>query len=90
MIHTITLKALRPGLPKIAAALSSRLDRYLVTKRGKPVMVLLNPEDLEGLLETIEILSDRTALKRIRRAWHAARTGKTESLAAIRQRLERV
>jgi antitoxin YefM len=90
MLYTIALKALRPDLPKVADAVASKFDRYIVTKRGQPVMVLVNPEDFEGLLETIEILSDRSALKRIRKARKEARSGKTISLEALRRRLERV
>ena len=90
MTHTITLKDLRPGLPRVADAVESKFDRYVVTKRGHPVMVLINPEDFDGLLETIEILSDKSALKRIRTARKQAKTGKTISLDALRSRLERV
>ena len=90
MTRTITLKALRPGLPKVADAVAANFDRYIVTKRGNPVMVLMNPEDYEGLIETIEILSDRSALKRIRQARKEAKAGKTVSLEALRHRLERV
>ncbi len=90
MTHTITLKALRPGLPKVADAVESKYDRYVVTKRGHPVMVLVNPEDFEGLLETIEILSDKSAVKRIRAARKQAKAGKTVSLEALRSRLESV
>jgi antitoxin YefM len=89
MTRTITLKALRPELPRVADAIESRLDRYVVTRRGQPVMMLISPEDYEGLLETIEILSDKGAAKRIRKAWKEARAGKTISLAALRKRLER-
>ncbi|MFA6316110.1 MAG: type II toxin-antitoxin system Phd/YefM family antitoxin [Elusimicrobiota bacterium] len=89
MTHTIPLKALRPGLPKVAIAVATKFDRYIVTKRGLPVMVLMNPEDYEGLLETIEILSDRTAIKRIRQSRKEAKAGKTISLEALRNRLER-
>ncbi|MBI3291959.1 MAG: type II toxin-antitoxin system Phd/YefM family antitoxin [Elusimicrobia bacterium] len=88
MTRTIALKALRPELPRVADAIESRLDRYIVTRRGQPVMVLMHPEDFEGLLETIEILSDRSALKRIRQAWKEAKTGKTISLETLRHRLE--
>jgi len=90
MIRTITLKALRPGLPKVANAIASKYDRYIVTKRGNPVMMLINPEDFDGLLETIEILSDKTALKRIRKARKEAEAGKTVTLADLRHRLERI
>ncbi len=90
MTHTITLKALRPGLPKVANAVASKYDRYIVTKRGNPVMMLISPEDFDGLLETIEILSDKTALKRIKKARKEAQAGKTTSLADLKRRLERV
>ncbi len=90
MLRTITLKALRPELPKVAHAIESEFDRYIVTKRGHPIMMLVNPEDFEGLLETIEILSDPSALKRIRKSWKESRTGKTVSLEDLQHRLERV
>ncbi len=90
MTRTITLKALRPGLPQVASAVQSGFDRYIVTRRGQPIMMLINPEDYEGLLETIDILSDKKALKRIRKAWQQAKIGKTISLQALRRRLEHV
>lgn len=90
MMKTITLKALRPGLPQVADSVEAKLDRYIVTRRGHPVMMLISPEDYEGLLETIEILSDKTAVKRIRKSWKDARAGKTVSLDALRLRLEGV
>ena len=90
MTRTITLKELRPALPRVATAVAEMMDRFIVTRRGKPVMTILSPEDFEGLIETIEILSDRKAAKRIRRSLEEARNGKTRSLTDIRSRLERV
>ena len=55
MVNTITLKELRPELPAIIKKIDSRLDRYVVTRRGKPVAVMISPDDYEGLLETVEI-----------------------------------
>ena len=88
MIRTITLKALRPELPHVADSVESKLDRYIVTRHGQPVMMLISPEDYEGLLETIDILSDKSAAKRIRKSWREARTGKTVSLESLRRKLE--
>jgi len=90
MTRTITLKALRPELPQVADAIESKLDRYIVTRHGQPVMILISPEDYEGLLETIEILSDKAAVKRILKSRKEARAGKTISLEALRRRLEGV
>lgn len=88
MTKTMTLKALRPELGHVADAVEANLDRCIVTRRGQPVMVILSPEDYEGMLETIEVLSDKAALKRIRKSWKEARAGKTVSLSALRRRIE--
>ena len=90
MNRTITLKELRPELPKVAMAISEKLDRYTITKRGQPVIIMISPDDYEGLIETIEILEDRSALKRIKNARKDAMAGKTVSLEALQKRLESV
>lgn len=90
MTRTITLKALRPELPRVADAIESKLDRYIVTRHGQPVMMLISPEDYEGLLETIEILADKSAARRIRKSWKEARGGRTISLEALSRRIEGV
>jgi prevent-host-death family protein len=57
-----------------------------VTKHGRPVMTLLSVDQFEGMLETIEILSDQVFAKRLRKSIEQAKTGKLVSLdeAAIR------
>jgi len=90
MTHTVTLKELRPQLPRIATAIERRLDRYIVTRRGRPVMTLLSLEDYEGLLETIEILSDKTAVGRIKKSLKQARQGRIVAWEDVKRRLERI
>jgi prevent-host-death family protein len=90
MTKTITLKALRPELPHVADSVESKLDRYIVTRRGQPVMMLISPEDYEGLLETIEVLSDKVSAKRIRKSWKETKSGKTLSLESLRKKIEGV
>lgn len=90
MVNTITLKELRPDLPEVIKKIDGRLDRYIVTKRGRPVAVMLSPDDYEGLLETIEILSDKEAVKRIKLAKQEIREGKTVSLADLRRKIEKL
>jgi len=88
MVNTITLKELRPELPEVIKDIDSKLDRYIVTKRGKPVAIMMSPDDYEGLLETIEILSDKEAARRIKQAKQEIKEGKTLSLEELRQRIE--
>lgn len=90
MVNTITLKELRPGLPAVIRGIDTRLDRYIITKRGKPVVVMMSIDDYEGFLETMEILTDRDAVKRIKRSREEIRKGKTISLEALRRKIENV
>ena len=46
-------------------------ERVTVTRNGRPVAVILSPEDLAELEETLAVLSDPQALADIREA-HAA------------------
>ena len=90
MTHTVSLKELRPQLPHIADAVERKMDRYIVTRRGRPVMTILSPEDYEGLLETIEILSDKAAMRRIKKSMKQARAGQTVPWEDVKRRLERL
>lgn len=89
MVNTITLKDLRPGLPRVIKNIDSKLDRYIVMKRGKPVAMMISPDDYEGLIETIEILSDKDAVKRIKEAKREIVEGKTISLEELRSKIEK-
>lgn len=90
MVNTITLKKLRPGLPEVIKGIDTKLDRYIVMKRGRPVVIMISPDDYESLIETIEILSDKAALKRIITAKKEIAEGKTISLEELRNRIEKV
>ena len=90
MVNTITLKSLRPGLPGVIDNIDSRLDRYIVTRRGKPVCAMISIEDYEEMLETIEILSDPVVMKRIGKARKELAAGKGISLEKALKDLERV
>jgi antitoxin YefM len=51
-------------------------DAIAITKNGVPEAVLLSMNKFEGLMETMEILSDEKAIKSIRRSIREARDGK--------------
>lgn len=89
MINTITLKELRPGLPRVIKNIDTKLDRYIIIKRGKPVAMMLSPDDYDGLIETIEILSDKDAARRIKKAKAEIAKGKTISLEDLLSKIEK-
>ena len=51
-------------------------DAIAITKNGVPEAVLLSMKKFEGLLETLEILSDEKAMKSIRKSIKEAQQGK--------------
>jgi len=51
-------------------------DTVAITKKGVPEAVLLSMNKFEGLVETLEILSDEKAMKSIRKSIKEAREGK--------------
>ena len=56
--------------------LKSNPEVVAITRDGVPAAVLLSMEKFEGLMETIEILSDPVAMRSIRRSLRQARAGK--------------
>ena len=90
MITTMSLKNLRPELPKVISRIDGKLDRYIVTKRGKPVVVMLSIEDYESLMETLDILADPKALAGVRKGEQDIRRGRTRSWSDIKASIGRL
>lgn len=65
-------------------------ERVVVTRNGRPAVVLISYEDLEALEETLDILSDPNALAEIREAEEAVARGDVvrgvEAIRALRPR----
>ena len=64
----MTVTQAQSGLPKLCR----QGKRILITKRDKPVSVLLPIEDYEAMIETMDLLSNPKAMKALR----AAKAGK--------------
>jgi antitoxin YefM len=58
-----------------------------VTRRNKEVMAVMSWELYEGLLETIEVLSDPKLIKHLRTAIEDVEAGRTHSLSDAYERL---
>lgn len=84
MLSHITLKNLRPKLPQVINRVDHELDRFVISRRGEPVAVLLSIVDYESFIETLNETADKAALIRIRRSLSAARSGKTTDWKAIK------
>jgi len=87
MTKNVTLKSLRPRLPKIMAEVDSKMDRFIITRRGKPVALLMSIDDYESVLETIDILSNTHLMKRLKKAKADVKAGRLKSLDIIEREL---
>ena len=90
MVNSISLKELRPTLPQVVDRIDHRFDRYIITKRGKPTVVMMSIEDYESLVETLDILADPKAMAGIHRGDRDIRTGKTRSWNQIKRSLAKL
>ncbi len=62
------LAELKNRLSEVVERLEREHGRVVITKHGRPAAVVLNVADLEGLEQTLELLSDPRAMRRIRKA----------------------
>ena len=60
----------------IIRKIESSDDTVAITKNGVPEAVLLSMNKFEGLVETLEVLSDEKAMRSIRKSIKEAREGK--------------
>lgn len=80
MSRTIPFTEAKARLSELMDRIAREHERITVTKNGHPVAVLLSPDDLEGLEETIEILQDKEFMKGLKRSIQEAAAGKTSRL----------
>jgi antitoxin YefM len=73
-METTSLADAKNRLSELVNAVQGTWERVTITKNGRPAAVLVAPEDLESLVETLEILSDPEAMAAVREA----RTGTGE------------
>jgi len=83
-MNTMTITNARQGFLDLPEAIQD--EPLFVTKHGRPVMTLVSVDQFEGMLETIEILSDQVFAKRLQKSIEQSKSGKTVSLeeAAVR------
>ncbi|MGH8989224.1 MAG: type II toxin-antitoxin system Phd/YefM family antitoxin, partial [Acidimicrobiales bacterium] len=55
----------------------SEHDRILVTRNGRPSFVLMSPDDLESLEETLDILRDPELVASLKRSGKEAERGES-------------
>lgn len=76
MSDTLPFSEVKAHLSELADRVERQHDRVLVTRNGRPSFVLLSPDDLESLEETLDILKDDELMESLRRSRNEAERGK--------------
>ena len=66
MSETVPFTEAKAHLSELVDRTAREHQRFLVTRNGVPVAVLLSPDDLESLEETVNILQDEALMRSIR------------------------
>jgi prevent-host-death family protein len=66
--ETLPLAEIKKRLSEMVDKVEQHHDRIVLTRRGRPAAVLISPDDLESMEETLELLSTPGALDEIKQA----------------------
>lgn len=85
LVMTVSsLASVKAQLSAVVDSVWSTHERVVITRNGEPAAVLIAPEDLESLEETIALLSDPEAMEEIREARQAIAAGDVVDATQIR------
>jgi antitoxin YefM len=76
MSETLPFSEAKAHLSELADRVEEQHDRILVTRNGRPSFVLMSPDDLESLEESLDIVRDDELMESLRRSRQEASQGK--------------
>ncbi|OGQ83139.1 MAG: toxin-antitoxin system subunit antitoxin, partial [Deltaproteobacteria bacterium RIFCSPLOWO2_12_FULL_57_22] len=68
MSKTLPISEVKTRLPELVSGVEEREEEIVVTRKGKPAAVLVNYAEYERLKESLDVLSDPTLMRQIRRS----------------------
>ena len=75
MSETLPLASVKSKFSEMVDRVEHTHDRIIVTRNGRPVAVLISPEELESLEDTLELLSNPDAMQQLAESRQAYATG---------------
>ncbi len=76
MSDTLPFSEAKTHLSELADRVERQHDRILVTRNGRPSFVLVSPDDLDSLEESLDILRDTELMTSLRQSRQEASEGK--------------
>jgi prevent-host-death family protein len=89
MSETLSLAQVKAHLSELVGRVDREHDRVTVTVHGRPSAILLSPDDLEALEETIAILSDNAAVRQLSASDAELARGEGESEQELAEAMRR-
>jgi len=86
VMTTTSLATVKAQLSAFVESVHGTHERVVITRNGEPAAVLISPDDLESLEETIAILSDPEAMAEIDEARKAIAAGDLVDISKIVRR----
>lgn len=88
MPDVLPLSSVKARLSEVVARVEIEHERVVLTRNGRAAAVLISTDDLEGLEETLAILSDPTLREQIREGEAAAAACDTATLEELQADLQ--
>lgn len=86
-METLPLSDVRSSLSSVVARVEVTHERVTITRKGRPVAVLISLGDLEALEETLDVLSDPVTMHQLREGETAVAAGDVVDEAGLRRLL---
>lgn len=75
MSETLPLAQVKSKFSEMVDRVEHTHDRIIVTRNGRPAAVLISPEELESLEDTLDLLSDPDAMRELAESRKANEAG---------------
>ncbi|HEY3833907.1 MAG TPA: type II toxin-antitoxin system Phd/YefM family antitoxin [Acidimicrobiia bacterium] len=83
MSDTVPFSDAKARLSELADRVEREHDRILVTRNGRPSFLLVSPDDLESLEETLDIQRDPDLMRSLEASLRDAEQGKRQRLRDV-------
>jgi prevent-host-death family protein len=86
MAETLPLADVKARFSELADRVEKQHERIVVTRNGRPAVVLVSPDDLESLEETLSILSSKELTRKVRAGVREIEAGRGIPLTEVVRR----
>ena len=84
-MESVPLSEVRSTLSSVVERVEATHERVTITRNGRPAAVLISPEDLDALEETLDVLSDPVTMRQLRDGEAAVGAGDVLDEAGLRR-----